>query len=579
MSIRRSIIKNWRSIGEDPGVELELGRITVLAGVNDSGKTAILLGLYGAINSLIYNDTDEYLNEHLHLEGSKHEKNNGKVIDKSSITLITSLSSKAKAYIIGRINARLISNISDPELQNRLMYIVEKYSSAIYEVINHNSNPFEERGEFYFEEVTSHINKMLVDEYSYTDDQVEELTNIFKELRLGLSDSGLEFNFRSFYISPNRQYSVTEQEFMLTKKGKEDTVYLGYSVSELVGFVQQIKTERVKRRGAYAALLDYVQILFPEIVSISVNIPEGMQNYDVYVEWNINGHYKNQPLTRSGSGVVSAIYLAGRLLCNSANTTIGFIDEPETGLHPKLQVRFLKLLRELSSDFGIQWMITTHSPFIMKNLKEEDRLYLIEHDGAETTARAIEPKNKSIVFQAIGAYLPDTIASKGFIFVEGATESTVLPLLLEKCGINAEEEGLVIVPMGGENIYSIPPSDLLKIHPKAMVILDSDLMKPISSGGAVQKKKLNYEQECKSYGVDIYISKDYRTIENMYPKRCMAKILSVSQDDLSYGNFDEIMQIANINKLILAKQIAAEITEEEAREFPLVIAIRKWWES
>ncbi|MDN8593341.1 AAA family ATPase [Paenibacillus sp. 11B] len=574
MTIQRVKITHWRSIGGDPGVELDLGRITVLSGENDSGKTAILLALYGTMKSF-RNSHDEFLVENIYLAGSKHQKSNGDIVDESQFSVITTLPTEVKSHVINQLSQTVVSKIHHPELVEKLSYLFNNLMMYKYENTNlkKSNDPFGTEGKLSFDESIERTFLKLLDKYYHDINEVGSLSKLCNWISATVRSGG-EFQYRSFFISPNRSYSPHLKEM---KSTKEDAFYLGYNVSELVGFIQKIRTEEMMRKGLYKRLLHYVKVLFPDVISISTNIPAGMDHHDVFIEWNKNGIVKNQPLTRSGSGVVSAVYLAGRLLSGSNHQTIGFIDEPETGMHPKLQVRFLKLLRELSEDFEIQWIVSTHSPFIMKNLKDKDRLYLVQHDGSETTARAIEPHDKSTVFQAIGAYLPDTISSRGFVFVEGTTESTLLPLLLKKCEMDIEQEGLVIIPMGGENIYSISPSDLTKIHPKAMVILDSDLVKPLSSGGNLTKKKIDYQQECYKYGVECYISTDYRTIENMYPVRALFNVLNISEEGVGDDPFMDLSPWIT-NKINLAIKMAEVITPEEASDFPFVKAIMQWWE-
>jgi len=571
MTIQKAKIKQWRSIGGDPGVELDLGRITVLSGENDSGKTAILLGLYGAMRAL-RTSHDEFLKENLHLAGSKHQKSNGEIADQSYTSIVSPLSTELKRQIKDQFNHNVTWKKRDPEFLEILMLLFEESIEMLYEVINFKEDLFGEAGHFIFDTSVEDRYNLILKQHMLTTDEVGDFSSLCKSLLRSIRQ-GKRFNYGCFFISPHRNYTPHYKE----KESSKDEFYLGYNVSELVGFIQKIRTEEMMRKGLYKRLLHYVRVLFPEVISISTNIPEGMDGHDVFIEWRVNGVSKTQPLTRSGSGVVSAVYLAGRLLSGSNHQTIGFIDEPETGMHPKLQVRFLKLLRELSEDFEIQWIVSTHSPFIMKNLKDKDRLYLVQHDGSETTARAIEPHDKSTVFQAIGAYLPDTISSRGFVFVEGTTESTLLPLLLKKCEIDIEQEGLVIIPMGGENIYSISPSDLTKIHPKAMVILDSDLVKPLSSGGNLTKKKIDYQQECYKYGVECYISTDYRTIENMYPVHALLNVLNPSEDGVGDDPFMDLSPWIT-NKINLAIKMAEVITPEEALDFPFVKAIMQWWE-
>ncbi|WP_145151795.1 AAA family ATPase [Paenibacillus xylanexedens] len=570
MSVHKAVIKYWRSIGGTPGVELDLGRITVLSGENDSGKTAILLGLYAVMKSLTNND-DEFLTNNLHPAGSKHQTSNGEATELSQFNIVTSLPIEVKKQLRNQFVHNVLSKKSDPEFLERLIILFERYIQMEYEMFDYmDSNPFDEGGQFVFDDIVEDRYNLIFNQYGPNDDNAGDLSSVCHLLSLSLK-SGKEFKYNSFFISPHRNYNPQHQK----EKSLKDTSYLEYDVSELVGFIQKIRTEEMMRRGSYNRLLRYVKVLFPEVTSISTNIPEGMDHHDVFIEWNKNGKIKNQPLTRSGSGVVSAVYLAGRLLSSSSHQTVGFIDEPETGMHPKLQVRFLKLLRELSDDFDIQWIVSTHSPFIMKNLKDKDRLYLIHHDGSETTARAIEPQDKSTVFQALGAYLPEAISSKGFIFVEGATESTLLPLLLKKCGMDIDQQGLVILPLGGDNLYSIVPSDLTKIHPRAMVILDSDLVKPLISGGHIKQKKIEYQQECYKHGVECYISTEYRTIENMYPSHALSNVLHIPEAEI--GPFTDLSPY-KINKVSLATEIAEVMTPEEVLDFPYVKAIMQWWE-
>lgn len=573
MTIQKAKIEHWRSIGGDPGVELNLGRITVLSGENDSGKTAILLGLYGTMKSF-RNGHDEFLLKNVYFAGSKHQKSNGDIVDESRFTVITTLPTEVRKHVIKQLARTVESKIHHPELVEKLSNLINNVIMYKYENKNlkESNDPYGTEGKFVFDESIENTYLKLLDKYYHDVNEVGSLSRLCNWLLMKLRSGG-EFEYRSFFISPNRSYSPQLKEMEFTNK---DTSYLGDNASELVGFVQKIRTEKMMRKGLYQRLLHYVKVLFPEVISISTNIPEGMDGHDVFIEWEVNGVLKTQPLTRSGSGVVSAVYLAGRLLSSSGHQTVGFIDEPETGLHPKLQVRFLKLLRELSEDFEIQWIVSTHSPFIMKNLKDKDRLYLVQHNGSETIARAIEPHDKSTVFQALGAYLPDTISSKGFIFVEGTTESTLLPLLLKKCEVDIEQEGIVIIPMGGENIYSILPSDLIKIHPKAMVILDSDLVQSVSSGGHLTKKKKEYQQACFKEGVECYISTDYRTIENMYPLRTLSKVLNLSEGELGYTPFTDLSPWIT-NKITCAQRIAEEMTPDEARNFPFIQAIMNWW--
>ncbi|KSU85155.1 hypothetical protein AS030_06450 [Fictibacillus enclensis] len=139
--------------------------------------------------------------------------------------------------------------------------------------------------------------------------------------------------------------------------------------------------------------------------------------------------------------------------------------------------------------------------------------------------RPIEFERKEEAFHALGAYLPLSLTANGIIFVEGQTEVKVLSILLNKVGIDIEREGVLIIPLGGENLFVIDPRDIKKIHEKSIVVIDSDLVKSEQAGGSVKKSKVQYEEACQKADVNCILLREFRTIENLYPKDVLAKVL------------------------------------------------------
>lgn len=74
------------------------------------------------------------------------------------------------------------------------------------------------------------------------------------------------------------------------------------------------------------------------------------------------------------SGEKQVVYRAGYLLKNLKNLNEGIvlIDEPELSLHPKWQIKYLDFLRSIFQDVDIQFIIATHSPFILKDALKDD---------------------------------------------------------------------------------------------------------------------------------------------------------------------------------------------------------------
>lgn len=212
-----------------------------------------------------------------------------------------------------------------------------------------------------------------------------------------------------------------------------------------LSFYDGICSEEGRLIGKYGRLMEYLSILFEDVQRIS-KLQGGTPSRDIFITWKKNGHERTQPLSRSGSGVASVLYIVGKLLMSFSRPSIGIIDEPENGIHPKLQIRLMNLLKRLSRDFGVQWLIASHSTFIIQRLKVHDKLNLLEHNGLNVTLREVDVVFKEEVFRSLGAYLPFTLTANGVIFTEGPTETEVLTILLRKIGLDPDKEGILIFP-------------------------------------------------------------------------------------------------------------------------------------
>lgn len=67
---------------------------------------------------------------------------------------------------------------------------------------------------------------------------------------------------------------------------------------------------------------------------------------------------------------IKKISILDRLLANGylSNSSIVFIDEVESALHPDAICKFLDMIGNISSEMGIQFFITSHSYFVVKKL-------------------------------------------------------------------------------------------------------------------------------------------------------------------------------------------------------------------
>ncbi|HDR7002693.1 ATP-dependent nuclease [Bacillus cereus] len=564
MYIHSIEINNYRSIGSNPAIKLDISDLTVLSGINDTGKTSALSASFIALNNI----NDRGVDTSELLVGSNHRKG----YDTEESAQVVQVAFRCTEEDIDKIWAYINHN---DRFENRLKGLKE--------------NGIDIEGE----KVKSFIKDAVIllnlplnwSPISSYDDFVDfKHWNNCVESFFGFEDNRefSDYLYNEINIATALERSVKGMNCLfvqgVTRSNKQILIEAEDQGSQLVTYFKEISSEKGRIQKRYSFFMDCCKILFPELVRIEINNPTGDENTeDLFLTWNQNGNEKYQPLSRSGDGIYNTLYLLAKLLNNFSSMNIVFIDEPEIGLHPMLQKRFIRLLRKISRNFPIKWVLATHSPFILQSLKGKEKLYLIKHDGIQTHCQDIDITSKEIVFNTLGAYLPLALSAKGVIFVEGQTEVTVLTILLKKVGLNIEEQRILIIPLGGENLFKIAAKDLKILHEKSMVIIDSDLPQSEEQGGNVKQVKLNYEAECAQNNVEFLMLKEYRTLENMYQNNILAEVLNRDVETLNYGAYDEVPGITERNKVAIGESVANTMSKEEAENFPLIKEIKRWW--
>ncbi|EDX54303.1 hypothetical protein BCW_B0099 (plasmid) [Bacillus cereus W] len=567
MYINSIEISNFRSIGSNPPLKLDISDITVLSGINDTGKTSALLASFLGLNSCINvgKEMDKDLSKLL--DGSTHRKgfseDNSKQCIRLSLKCTKEDLEKIEDYVDENPHfEKSLKDLNDKGIDIEREKIKQFFSDAVVLLIPPLRPELFGNFQSYvdLESWNNHAQKF----FGY--DDITNFSIMLYRLVSKLAELEISMEYLNCLYVPG--VTRSNEQILIKEEDKK---------SQLVTFFKDVCSERGKTSGKHKKFMEYFKILLPELVRIEINSTQGDERYeDIFLIWNQNGNEKEQPLSRSGDGIYNTMFLVAKVLNNFSTMNIVFIDEPEIGLHPMLQQRFIKLIRKISREFSIQWVLATHSPFILQSLKNNEKLYLIKHDGNQTNCQDIDIANKEVVFSTLGAYLPLALSATGVIFVEGQTEVAVLTILLDKVGLNIEKERILIIPLGGENLFQIAAKDLKKLHEKSMVIIDSDLLKPEEEGGSIKKTKLEYKDACAENNVEFLMIKEYRTLENMYPKNILASILGIEETTLDYGNFGEVPGITN--KIKIGEAVANKMSKEEAECFPLIKEIQKWWD-
>ena len=139
---------------------------------------------------------------------------------------------------------------------------------------------------------------------------------------------------------------------------------------------------------------------------------------------------------------------------NKNNTYVLLLDEPGLNLHAKAQNDLLRFLTDLSVNYQI--IYTTHSPFMIESSKLNQVRTVVEHDDGAHISESVQEKDPNTLFPlqaALGYDLAQNLfVSPKNLIVEGIADLVYLNLLsglLQTMGKKGLKDGVTIVPVGG----------------------------------------------------------------------------------------------------------------------------------
>jgi predicted ATPase len=289
------------------------------------------------------------------------------------------------------------------------------------------------------------------------------------------------------------------------------------------------------------------------------------------------------PLNKRGSGIRRLVLVSffkaeaeRRRKADSTKSIIYAIEEPETAQHPNNQRILIESFKTLSSEFGCQVLLTTHSPGFASDLPT-DSIRFVTRDE---TFRPVIQKGVDVFGQVANTLglVPDSRV-KVLLCVEGPTDVTALKSLsqaLHKIDNSipnlAADERIAFVLLGGSTLkHWVAQHYLRSLKRPEVHIYDRDVADYAHSVARVNERTdgswgvqtNKYEIECylhpdaikEAFGVDIAVIDDPGIGGKAVPK-LFAEAYSIQQ------KFDGVM-----------KDGPAKIRLAE-RAFPLMTAER-----
>lgn len=229
------------------------------------------------------------------------------------------------------------------------------------------------------------------------------------------------------------------------------------------------------------------------------------------------------PIQNNGLGYNNLIFISlllakmqadtdGNYLGSSAKQfPILLIEEPEAHLHPSMQYKFLKFLKDNYKKYhrARQIFVTTHSTQITSAILLEEMICL--HSDTPGTTSVCYPgrvftdddegiKSKKFVQRFLDATKSDMLFANKVIMVEGLAEELLLPVMANYMGFSLEDEHVAIVSVGNRyfkhflKLFDIQESHFA-IPTKVVCITDRD---------PVRKKKIGGKfKQCYPYEIGI----------------------------------------------------------------------------
>ena len=288
----------------------------------------------------------------------------------------------------------------------------------------------------------------------------------------------------------------------------------------------------------------------------SLNIDTTPDNKSLHI--TVDGRpYKQHEL---GSGLAQFIIVFAN--ASTRKPAYVLIDEPELGLHPRLQLDFLTTLASYATE-GV-WF-STHSLGLARSIT--DRIYSVQRVSAGNS-HVLPFGAQSRLSEFLGEMSFAAHKELGFekvLLVEGPTEVKTLQQMFRKFGV---EHRIVILPVSGRFNVGMREEleEVMRISSNVSALLDSEKN---ASGDDLSQQRKDFVSLCAELGINCHVLAK-RATENYFPDEIVKQVFGENYVGLT--EFQKLKDVAkpwskNQNWLLARAMTKEQISATDLGEF------------
>lgn len=292
------------------------------------------------------------------------------------------------------------------------------------------------------------------------------------------------------------------------------------------------------------------------------------------------------PITHNGLGFNNLIYISlllAKMQLNSSQEYFGsnskifstlIIEEPEAHLHPSMQYKFLKFLKENHKSKKVrQIFITSHSSNITSAVDIEDIICISSNSGKTKASNFKEifkedVNSKFYVQRFLDATKSEMLFAPKIILVEGIAEQLLLSVFAQYINLSLEDQHVSVINIGGRYfdhfLKIFNNNNDFAIDRKVACITDFDPARkkkntPNARAKACYPFEYNFDHENYEYSfnkIDTEIYNDSHNIKFFQPDSTFGRTLEydlmISNPSLhlllteSMSNYDEMNDLISL---------------------------------